>query len=349
MKACFVHAAHDLRISDIASPGKPGADEVRVRYRSGGICGSDIHYYHSGRVGNFDIREPLIIGHEVAGEVLEVGASVTAFAAGDRVAINPSRPCHRCDYCRRGLTNLCEEMVFLGSAAVFPHIQGGFREELMVLASQCVKLPDDLPFTRAAFAEPLAVCLHAVNRAMPVTHQRVLVTGCGPIGCLVIKAARHAGCRSITATDLDDTVLAHAGAAGATETINLGTHTAAMSDYESGRGYFDVAFECSGSPLAYNSCIRALKPRGKLVQLGMMPPGENAIETNRILPKELAILGSFRFHDEFELAVEAIASGRIEVDSLLTGVFAFGQADEAFALATDRRQHMKIQLQWDTP
>lgn len=347
MRACFVHAAHDLRIEEFVDDTDLAPHEVRVRYRSGGICGSDIHYYHAGRVGNFNIREPLIIGHELAGEVIDCGSGVQGLARGDRVAVNPSRPCNTCEYCLAGMTQLCEQMIFLGSAAIYPHCQGGFREQITLADSQCLKLPADMPFTRAAFAEPLAVCLHAVSRGAPVTHQRILVTGCGPIGCLTMKAARHAGCQHITAVDLDDTVLAHAQRAGADETINLRQDAERMQAYESGRGHFDVAFECSGSPQAYNSCIRALRPRGRLVQLGMMPPGETPIEANRILPKELDIRGSFRFHEEFALAVEAIASGRIEVDSLLTGVFTFEQAEKAFEVATDRSQHMKIQLQWD--
>jgi L-idonate 5-dehydrogenase len=347
MQACAIHSARDLRLIDI-DPVKTLKDsEVRVTYATGGICGSDIHYYHDGRVGNFAVQEPLILGHEIAGTVREMGSAVTDLTVGQPVAINPNLPCLNCHYCLAGMTNLCQEMVFFGSAAVMPHIQGGFREELVVPRRQCVGLPQGFDLSIAAFAEPLAVCLHAVNRAGVLLHKSILVTGCGPIGCLTIQAARMAGVRHITATDLEDSVLDTARELGADEVINIRSNPARLEHYEARRGHFDAAFECSGNPQALKTCLNAVRPRGTIVQTGMMPPGDTPTLVNKLLSKELALHGTFRFHDEFEIAVDALVNRRLDVSSLLTGIFAFSDADAAFAAATDRSRHMKIQLRFD--
>jgi L-idonate 5-dehydrogenase len=322
-------------------------DQVRVKYATGGICGSDIHYYQDGRVGNFAVKEPLILGHEIAGTIIELGDEVGDLHVGQPVAINPNLPCLACTYCLAGQTNLCQQMVFFGSAAVTPHIQGGFREELVVPRRQCVGLPDGFDLTIAAFAEPLAICLHAVNRAGPLTHKSILITGCGPIGCLTILAARLAGVRHITVTDIEDTVLQTAKALGADETINVVGQADALADYEAGRGHFDAAFECSGNPLALQSCLNAVRPRGSIVQTGLMPLGDNPVPVNKLLAKELSLHGTFRFHEEFDIAVDTLVKGRLDVSTLLTGVFTFSDADAAFSAASDRSKHMKIQLQFD--
>lgn len=346
LQACTIFGAKDLRMIEHEKTGTLAPDQVRVAYGTGGICGSDIHYYHHGRVGNFAVKEPLIIGHEIAGTVIETGSDITDLSSGTPVAINPNLPCLDCENCLAGRTNLCRDMVFFGSAAVTPHIQGGFREELVVPRRQCVALPDGFDLSIAVFAEPLAVCLHAVNRAGPLAHRSVLVTGCGPIGCLTIQALRLAGVRHITATDVADGVLDTAAKLGADETINIARDAARLEAYESGRGHFDAAFECSGNPLALVSCLNAVKPNGSVVQVGMMPPTDTGIPMGKIVSKELSLSGTFRFHDEFDIAVDALVSGRLDVSSLHSGTFTFDEADKAFAAAVDRTHHMKVQLRF---
>jgi len=347
MQACAIHAAKDLRLIDIDTVKDIGDHQVRVTYGTGGICGSDIHYYHEGGVGNFVVKEPLILGHEIAGTVSEVGSAVVGLTAGQPVAINPNLPCLECRYCLAGQTNLCQEMVFFGSAAVTPHIQGGFREELVLPQTQCVALPAGFDLGIAAFAEPLAICLHAVNRAGSVLHKSILIAGCGPIGCLMIMAAKMAGARHITSTDVEDTVLNAAKSLGADEIINIRTDSKRIAEYESGRGHFDAAFECSGNPQALQTCLNAVRPRGDIVQTGLMPVGENPVTVNKLLAKELSLKGTFRFHEEFDIAVDALVNQRLDVSSLLTGVYSFKDADEAFNAAVDRSRHMKIQLRFD--
>lgn len=184
MKALVIHAPKDLRLETYTPEEgpdlKPG--EVRIRTAAGGVCGSDLHYYHHGGFGAVRLREPMVLGHEVSGHVTEIGAGVTGLEPGDLVAVSPSRPCGSCGYCHEGLPNHCENMRFYGSAMPFPHIQGAFREELIVTAAQCV-VANGLTPGEAALAEPLAVTLHATRRAGPLLGKRVLVTAAARSAC----------------------------------------------------------------------------------------------------------------------------------------------------------------------
>ena len=343
MRVCVLHAAKDLRLEE--RPELPLQDhEVRLRFGAGGICGSDLHYYFDGRVGDFAVREPLILGHEVAGEVIETGAGVSRVKVGDRVAVNPSLPCWRCRGCQSGRTNLCSRMTFFGSAAVMPHIQGAFQEQLTAHESQCFVVPASIPFAIAAMAEPLAVCLHAVQRAGPLVGLHVLITGSGPIGALTCLAARHAGAARITVTDVADAPLESAARVGADETLNVARTPEAIDRYRADKGWFDVAFEASGNPQALVSCLDCTRPGGRIVQLGMLPPGEIGLPLTKLTPKELELVGTFRFHDAFGIAVEGLVSGRLDVAPILTGTFDARERDAAFAAAADRQRHMKVQL-----
>ena len=346
MRVCVLHAPRDLRLEE--RPAAPlGPDQVRVRFGAGGICGSDLHYYFEGRVGDFALREPLILGHEVAGDVIEVGAAVARVRFGDRVAVNPSQPCWRCRACQAGRTNLCAQMTFYGSAAVFPHVQGAFQEQLVCAERQCHVVPPSTPYAIAAMAEPLAVCLHAVKRAGPLLGRRVLITGCGPIGALTCLAARAAGAAHVTVTDVVDPPLRVAKAVGADETINAASAPERFEAYQADKGWFDVALEASGSPQALITCLACTRPGGRIVQLGMLPSGDIALPLTRITPKEIELVGTFRFHEEFGLAVDALTSGRFDVRPILTGAFSAKERDAAFAAAADRQYHMKVQLVFD--
>ena len=346
MRVCVLHAAKDLRLEDRPTVALE-AHQVRVRFGAGGICGSDLHYYFDGRVGDFALREPLILGHEVAGEVVETGAGVTRVKVGDRVAVNPSLPCWQCRGCRAGRTNLCARMTFFGSAAVMPHIQGAFQEQLTAHESQCFVVPASTPFAIAAMAEPLAVCMHAVQRAGALPGAHVLITGSGPIGALTCLAARHAGAARITITDVADPPLAVASQVGADETVNVARAPGKIERYKAEKGQFDVAFEASGNPQALMTCIDCTRPGGRIIQLGMLPSGEIGLPLTRITPKELDLMGTFRFHDAFGTAVEGLVSGRLDVAPILTGTFPARERDAAFAAAADRQHHMKVQLVFD--
>ena len=268
MLAAIIHAPRDLRVEAVETPA-PGPGQVAIRVRAGGICGSDLHYYQHGGFGTVRLREPMILGHEVAGEVSALGAGVLDLAVGDKVAINPSLPCLGCRFCLSGQANQCLEMRFYGSAMRWPHVQGGFRETLVCEASQAVRVPPALPLSIAAFAEPLAVCLHAAAQAGPLLGRRVLVTGCGPIGALSILVARHAGAGEIVAIDLLDPPLHMARRLGADSALHAGRDGAAIGRFAEAKGYFDVVFEASGSGLALASAIAAVRAGGTIVQIGI--------------------------------------------------------------------------------
>ncbi|MBV8913696.1 MAG: L-idonate 5-dehydrogenase [Acetobacteraceae bacterium] len=341
MKAAVIHAPRDLRIEDAAPPA-PGPREVAVRIRAGGICGSDLHYYQDGGFGTVRIREPFIPGHEIAGEVLEVGPSVSRVRPGDRVAVNPSRPCGQCTYCREGKPRHCLEMRFFGSAMRFPHVQGGFREVLVCTEDQAIPIPDGLSTEHAAFAEPLSVCLHGATQAGELLGRRVLVTGTGPIGALSIVVARRAGAREIVATDLADAPLSVARRIGADLALNVRSDPSALDRFKAEKGHFDVVFEASGSGAALASAIEVARPGAVVVQLGL--GGEMPLPINTLVAKEIQLRGTFRFDREFEWAIGFLASGAIDVSPLLTEVIPLDQAVRAFELAADRSRAMKVQL-----
>lgn len=340
MKTVVIHTAKDLRIED-REAGSPGPGEVQVALASGGICGSDLHYYNHGGFGAVRLREPMILGHEVSGHVTALGQGVSGLAVGDLVAVSPSRPCGQCTYCQKGLHNHCENMRFYGSAMPFPHIQGAFREILTANAMQCVKV-DGLTPGEAAMAEPLSVCLHATRRAGEMLGKRVLVTGSGPIGTLCVLAARSAGAAEIVVTDLSDEALAFASRVGADRVINTGRDGEELSAYAAGKGYFDVLYECSGAAVALAGAIPALRPRSVIMQLGL--GGDMTLPVQAMTAKELDLRGSFRFHEEFPMAVRLMQAGMIDVKPLISHTMTLDDAVAAFDLASDRSRAMKVQL-----
>lgn len=339
-RALVIHAPRDLRLEEHAVVAV-GPGQVQVAMAVGGVCGSDLHYYNHGGFGAVRLKEPMVLGHEVSGHIAVLGEGVEGFSVGDLVAVSPSRPCGECRYCREGLRNQCLNMRFYGSAMPFPHIQGAFRETLVADATQCVAA-DGLTAGQAAMAEPLSVCLHAVRRAGEMVGKRVLVTGCGPIGCLTILAARRAGATEIVATDLAPNALSHAKACGADRVINMAQDAEALVPYGADKGHFDVMFECSGAAPALAAGIGAMRPRGVVMQLGL--GGDMTMPMQMLTAKELDLRGAFRFHEEFPMAVAMMQKGLIDVKSLITHTMPLEQAEAAFVIANDRAQAMKAQI-----
>lgn len=342
MRAVVIHAEKDLRVEATSAP-EPGPLDVRVRIEAGGICGSDLHYYLHGGFGAIRVREPMILGHEIAGTVEAVGAEVSRVKPGDRVAVNPSRSCGRCRYCQTGQQQHCTDMLFYGSAMRFPHVQGGFRDVLVVEERQAVKVAAGVSAAMAAFAEPLAVCLHAAKRAGPLLGKRVLVTGSGPIGILAMVAARAAGAAEIVATDVVDGPLPTALQMGASAAINVVAEPERLkADYGAEKGAFDVMFEASGNQHALTGAFDVVRPGGIIVQIGV--GGNFTLPMNVLVAKEFDLRGSFRFHEEFDWAVAMIGSGLIDLKPLLTASIPVDRAVEAFDLAADKSRAMKVQL-----
>ena len=344
MEALVIHAPGDLRVEQVPTP-EPGPEQLQVRVRRGGICGSDLHYYRHGGFGTVRLQEPMVLGHEVAGVIEAVGSAVSTFVAGDRVAVSPSRPCGRCRYCQQGLQNHCLDMRYYGSAMRNPHVQGAFRQQLVVDASQAYRLADSVSDDVGSMAEPLSVALHAVHRSGPLLGKRVLITGCGPIGALVVIAARRAGAIEIVATDVMPHPLRKVLEVGADEAINMAEKPDALDRYTADKGSFDVLFEASGNGRALTGAFNALRPRGIIVQIGL--GGEMSLPINTIVSKEFDLRGAFRFHEEFAVAVELLNKGLVDVRPLISATLSYRDSDRAFALAGDRTQAMKILLSFD--
>ena len=342
MKSLVIHAAKDLRIENGVAE-EPGAGEVQIKLASGGICGSDLHYYNHGGFGAIRLKQPMILGHEVSGHVAKLGTGVSDLIVGQLVAVSPSRPCRTCKYCQEGLHNHCLNMRFYGSAMPFPHVQGAFRQTLVADAMQCVAA-DGLSSGEAAMAEPLAVTLHATRRAGDMLGKSVLVTGCGPIGMLAILAARRAGADRIVATDLSDFTLGLAKQIGANEVINTQANPQGLEPFAANKGTFDVLYECSGAAPALVAAIAAMRPQGKIIQLGL--GGDMTLPMMAITSKELSLMGSFRFHTEFATAVSLMQKRLIDVRPLITHTFALDHAIAAFELANDRSRAIKVQLEF---
>ena len=343
MKALKIHGAMDLRIEDFHLE-ELTPNQVEISVAMGGICGTDLHYYKHGGFGQIKLKEPMVLGHEVSGHISKLGSKVTDLTIGQLVSVSPSRPCNNCEFCLEGSQNHCLNMKFYGSAMPFPHIQGAFRETLIAEDYQCIPA-DGLSAGEAAMAEPLAVCLHAINQAGNIFGKKVLITGSGPIGTLCVLSARRAGAEEIVVTDISDNALSFSNAVGADKIINTMKNYDELEQFQTGKGSFDVAIECSGSASGINDAIKSLKPKGTLVQLGL--GGDILMPLVAVTTKELNIKGSFRFHSEFELAVKMMQKKLIDVNSLITHKIPFENAKQGFSIALDEKENsMKVHLKF---
>jgi L-idonate 5-dehydrogenase len=353
VRALVVHGAGDVRLEERPAP-VPGPGEVAVRVAYGGICGSDLHYWRHGRVGDSRVREPLVLGHEVSGTVAAVGPALDgvwggapAPEPGTPVAVHPATPCGACPECRADRRTVCRAVRYLGSAAHLPHVQGGLTDVLVVPAEQAIPLPAGLSLPVAAVAEPAAVAWHAVRRAGDVLGARVLVTGAGPIGLLVVAALRRAGAAEIVVTDVAPEPLERAAAVGAHRTAVVGTapDPEAEQDEDPFAGLdADVAIESSGSPAGLATCLRGARRQGRVVVLGLLPPGDVPFPGNLVVTRELELVGTFRFDGEIHDVLQAFADGSLPAAPVVTHVLPLADAAGALELAGDPRRSGKVLL-----
>jgi L-idonate 5-dehydrogenase len=341
MKSLKIHGAMDLRIENFPLE-ELSSNQVEISIATGGICGTDLHYYKHGGFGHIKLKEPMVLGHEVSGHITKLGSNVNNLSIGQLVSVSPSRPCNKCEFCLEGIQNHCSNMKFYGSAMPFPHIQGAFRETLIAESFQCIPA-DGLTPEEAAMAEPLAVCLHAIKQAGNIFGKKVLITGSGPIGTLCVLSARRAGAEEILVTDISDSALTFSNSEGADKVINTAKNYSQIEEFQVGKGSFDIAIECSGSASGINDAIKCLKPKGTLVQLGL--GGDILMPLVSVTTKELNLKGSFRFHSEFDLAVNMMRKKLIDVKPLITHSIPFKNAEKGFKIAMDENENsMKVQL-----
>ena len=339
-RACRLHGQLDLRIDEVIDDPL-GSTQVRVHITRGGICGSDLHYFMNGGFGPVRVMEPIILGHEIAGIVSDIGSDVAKLSVGDKVAVSPSQPCHACAFCNNGEFQHCKHMQFLGSARTMPHVQGGFRESLAIDSDQCFRISSNTGLERAACAEPLAVCLHAAEQAGNLKEKRVLVTGAGPIGALCVAVSNYFKAKEIVVTDLFDFPLNIAKSMGPARGVNVSLPDATCRFGDD----FDIVFECSAAESAIAMAIQKVRPRGTIVQVGVT--GSLTIPINAIVGKEIIFKGTHRFHPEFAEAVRLIDQNHIDVMPLVTHIFDLSEVHTAFAIASDRTKAIKVQLAFD--
>jgi L-idonate 5-dehydrogenase len=342
MKAVVVHGAMDLRVEERPEP-TAGPGEVVVAIEWGGICGSDISYWMKGGTGTAVLVDPLVLGHEVAGRIDEIGAGVTGVKIGQPVTIHPATLVGdgRLPERLAGRTNLYHPIRYFGSAMLHPHTDGGFVQRKTVPAGQLRPLPEGLDTRRGALAEPLGVALHAVNRAGSVAGRDVLVNGAGPIGALVVAAVKHAGAASVTAADVNGAALAVAAAMGADRTVDV-SREPLPDDVE-------LVFEASGAPAALGAVLHATARGGTVIQVGNLPGAPTPAAIGDLVTREITWIGSFRFVDEIRDALQAMVDG-LDVTPLMTHTYGIDDAETAMHTAADRASgSSKVMLQLSTP
>jgi L-idonate 5-dehydrogenase len=364
IRALRIHDRDDLRLDQEPAPvARPGEALVDVAF--GGVCGSDLHYWRDGAVGTSVLRSPMILGHEVVGRVAVPAADGSGPPAGQAVAVHPARSCGHCQWCAGGQPNLCPETRYLGSAAQFPHTDGGFADQIAVPAGRLIPLPDSLDLRRASLAEPAGIAWHALDRAeaagAAVAGAHVLVVGGGPIGLLVAAVARYRGADSVTVADVQDRPLAVARALGVdavhARDVADGTELARSDNSKKWEGPGDastrsdnsksqapgIVVESSGTVPGLGSAIRAARPGGTVVAVGQVPAGDIPVPASLVVTRELTLTGSLRLI-EIENAVAFLADPRAVVDPIVSDVFPAGQAAEAFAVAADPGRSSKVLL-----
>lgn len=343
MKALLLTAPSQLDLTDFPDP-KPTEDEVLLRIRACGICGSDIHGW-DGSTGRR--RPPLIMGHEASGEVAAVGPRVTNWKAGDRVTFDSTIYCGVCRFCKSGQVNLCDNRRVVGVSPVEYKQHGAFAEYLTVPTRILYKLPDNLPYEYAAMVEPVSIAVHAVQRTKIAPGSTAVVVGSGMIGLLVIQTLRWAGAKHVIAVDLADNRLALAKQLGATHAINSGSGDVAaeVAKLTDGLGA-DTAFEVVGIAPTLNLALGVLKRGGTCVLVGNLSPKTQDFPLQAVVTRELSVLGSCSSAGEYPLCLDLIAQGHINVKPMIETVAPLRDGAEWFSKlsAKDGGKYMKVIL-----
>lgn len=332
-----IHAAGDLRVESTPLR-RPESSEAVVQIAYGGICGSDLHYWIDGAAGESILRAPMLLGHEVVGTVVRQAADGSGPVSGTRVAVHPATPGGDSPRYPADRPNLSPGCTYLGSAAQFPHTEGAFTRYAVLPSRMLRALPAGLSLRIAAVAEPAAVAWHAVLRAGEVAGKSALVVGCGPIGALVVSVLRRADARTITAVDVHDYPLAIARELGAATTLKA-DDADAIAAVDA-----DVVVECSGNRFGLESAIRGATRGGRVVLLGLQPTGLQPAPLSLVITRELSLAGSFRFNNEIDTVLDALADGSLVVEPVISHEFAVGDALEAFTVAKDAASSAKVLL-----
>jgi len=337
--AVVAHGKGDLRIDELPLRA-PGPDEAVVEVLFGGICGSDLHYWLHGAAGESVLKAPLVLGHEISGRVVRAAANGEGPAAGTPVAVHPATPGPGDGSVRypAGRPNLSPGCTYLGSAARFPHTDGAFSRYVNLPVRMLRALPEALDLRTAALIEPASVAWHAVSRAGDVTGKTALVIGSGPIGALTVAVLKRAGAGRIVAVDMHPKPLEIATAVGADEVLHAAEGEAIAAVQA------DVVIESSGNHHGLASAIQGAGRGGTVVMVGLLPTGPQPVLISLAITRELDLRGSFRFNDEIDEVITALADGSLHIGPVITHDYPVTDALEAFDTARNSAQSGKVLL-----
>ena len=324
MKAAFLYEPGDIRLEEMDIP-VPKDDEALIKLKAVGVCGSDVHFYETGRIGDFVVTDPLVLGHECAGEVVRVGKDVKNFQAGDRVAIEAGVPCRKCNYCRLGRYNLCADVIFLAT----PPFHGAFREYIAHPEDFLFKLPDGMSFEEGAMIEPLAVGVYAAQRGDVNIRDTVAIIGAGPIGLMTLQAVLARGAAEVLITEIEPFRLEFAKKLGASVVVNARKEDPVQKTLEYTNGGADVVMEAIGLPETIRQSIKMARPGGTIVWIGMPTVDQIPIRAVEAICKEVDIRGVFRYANAYQPAIKLVETGKINVKSMITVSFTLDQVQEA--------------------
>jgi L-iditol 2-dehydrogenase len=329
--AAVLHGPRDVRIEERPIPSL-GDRDVLVEIRTVGVCGSDVHYYEHGRIGQFVVTEPLVLGHEASGVVVGRGARAGRHAVGERVALEPGVPCGRCEQCRHGHYNLCPDMKFFAT----PPVDGAFASCVAIHEDYAFALPPELSHDAGALLEPLSVGIWACQKGSVGVGSRVLVTGAGPIGNLAMQVALAAGATSVAVVDTNRERLARAKELGASATLE------SVDEVLDDR--FDVLLECTGNEAVTNAAITALRPAGTAVLVGMGPTLDQRLPVAIMQAREINLVGTFRYANTYPAAIALAASGRVQLDGLVDARFPLEETDHALRANRENASLLKVMV-----
>lgn len=333
MKTAVMTALKTVELQEWAIP-VPKDNEVLVKIEYVGICGSDLHYFEAGRIGDFVVNGPLVLGHEAAGTVVEAGANVKHLHVGDRVALEPGKTCGQCEFCKSGKYNLCKDVIFFAT----PPVDGVFQEYVAHEAALCFKLPDNVSTEEGALIEPLAVGMHAASQGDAKLGQTAVVTGAGCIGLVTLLALKARGVSKVIVVDIMEKRLEKAKELGADEVINGKEEdtVARIMELTGGRG-FDLGIETAGSQITASPLIKGANKGATIVFVGYSASGEMTLPIGMALDKELSFKTVFRYRNIYPTAINAVATGKINIKGIVTDYFELDEIQNALMTCVENK------------
>jgi L-iditol 2-dehydrogenase len=344
MKAMKLTGIRQMEMMEVPAPTIINDHDVLIRMKTLGVCGSDIHYYVSGKIGSQVVQYPFTVGHECAGMVEAVGKGVTLVKPGDRIAIEPAMPCWECDQCKAGRPHTCRKLRFLGCPG---QAEGSLSEFIVMPETSCIKIPDSMSYDQAAISEPLAIGVYAVKQSIPMEGAKVGILGFGPIGMSVLLPALAQGAKEIYVTDKIEERLKIARSSGAAYTANPDQEDVVKKISAKVPELLDVVFECCGQQEAIDQAVELLKPGGKLMVIGIPEFERWSFHVDTSRHKELCIQHVRRQNEALHPALDMMAKGEVDVGAMSTHRFSFENSKEAFDLVAGYKDGvMKAMIEW---